>query len=593
MVLVSKFSLFGALLALSSIAVGADLVKDDLDPQEVLTLAPGYLVPNTTEQCPGHGSDRFQEGEEPELINSNPLAFANLIKRAGCTFYRSGQARTCVTVDNICCVDPTNAQDGWCCAGTAGCGPGTGSLGRCTTKISWTTLVSTVTLSTSVYSTVTTSVIRSTVTTTLVSTSVIVTSRDDVDTLTEWKTSTTTLAAAKARRTADPTPTRISDTGAVPAHTSSVPLETSRPETQHVELRAAVTQAPRIVQVRGQIFKRQVRTDTSTTTVTRTTYLTSSIFVTSSAFITATSTAYSTTYTTRTTARSARTTVTSTLVLTMRAGQTVPINPIGQSTDPPAAGGGGGNGNGGGGGSSGLSTGAKAGIGVGAGAGSLIICLIIGFFLIRRKKSKKLEANQMAPGAAVAAAAANSNNGPHPHDSKQPTFYGSAPMTPGSQYPPNPNMVDPRYSQTPIQYANTPSPAPQYAYQHQHPNTNYEMSATPAPMPIYPVQQHGSPSPQQPLQQHGGYQYPRPPSPSSSPNMAPGSPAGSAGYHGYQHAQNGSAPVEMASPGQVYGHPAPSEMPAGAGNGYGGNVQPVMPQPQYPGQPVYAPQGGR
>lgn len=137
MVLASKLSLFGAFFALSSIALGADLVKDEiLDPQEVLTLAPGHLLPeNITEQCPGHGSDAFQGGEDPQLVNTNPLAFGNLIKRAGCTFYRSGEARTCVTADNICCPDPNNSNDGWCCAGTAGCGPGTGSLGKCTTRM--------------------------------------------------------------------------------------------------------------------------------------------------------------------------------------------------------------------------------------------------------------------------------------------------------------------------------------------------------------------------------------------------------------------------------------------------------------------------
>lgn len=192
----------------------------------------------------------------------------------------------------------------------------------------------------------------------------------------------------------------------------------------------------------------------------------------------------------------------------------------------------------------------------------------------------------------AAVAAANANNNGQPPDNKQPSFYGAQPvgaMTPGSQYPPNPNM-DPRYSQmgqTPIQYGTTPSPAPQYAYPPQHPNTGYEMSATPAPIPVFPVQQHGSPPPMQ--HQQGGYQYPRPPSPSVSPGVVPGSPASSAGYP-YQHAQNGGVPVEMASPGNVYSQPA-SEMPAG-GNVYNSNVQPVQPQPQYPGQPVYQPNPG-
>lgn len=175
--------------------------------------------------------------------------------------------------------------------------------------------------------------------------------------------------------------------------------------------------------------------------------------------------------------------------------------------------------------------------------------------------------------AAVAAQAAT-----HSNDHKQPG-YGVAPVAPVGS--PGPNQInqqyyDPRYSH-PGQYG-TPSPAPQYGYPPQ-PGSGYEMSATPAPMPVYPVQ--NSPPPQQQLTPQQGYNYPKPPSPSVSPGV-PGSPTSSTGYQ-YQN-QGGIAPAEMAQP---Y-HNAPSEIYTPPTQ----HVQPQSgyPQPGYPSQPVYQPQ---
>ncbi|KAF2115786.1 hypothetical protein BDV96DRAFT_645971 [Lophiotrema nucula] len=519
---------FIVLAAWLRIVAGSDLVKDNIiEVQDVLegTLWPENITVSTEELLPLIG---FESARGAEQINSNPLALRNLFKRAGCTFYRTGEARTCITTGDICCTDPNAAQDGWCCPATDGCGPGTGTLGKCTYRISYTTSYYYYTSYTTDYSTYTTTVIDSTYWTTLMSTEYETVTRSNIDTYTEWTTVTLTQNAKKAR--AVQTGAVDADVTPLPGWTVSVPKATAANQKQDV-IKPEATEPPKYLMVRGVLFPRQaLRTDTSTRTVYTTTYISESSVYTSTVYDTETSTDWSTTTSTRTSALGAKTTVHSTQTVTLRAGETIPIQP--QETDP-------GNQQLSGGGSrrTGLSTGAKAGIGVGTAGGSLIICLILGFFIARRRKHSDSNA--------VAAAAA----APHPPENKQP-MAGVTGMPPGSPPPASGYSQSPMQQMSPV-YGGTPSPGPMYNYG----PGGVPMQGQPVPF--------GAPIPHQQQQQQ--YQYPRPPSPAHTP----GSPNSATGY--------GPPPTEMYQQQGVQQQQPSYEMPT---------VYSPAPQPQYPQQPM-------
>lgn len=122
------------LVLLSAPSATADLVKDDIEDVRDILWEAQYNATLMQELEPLFGfEDARKEG--PQKVNPNPLAFKNLFKRAACTFYRSGDPRTCVTTGDICCTDPNAAQDGWCCPNTDGCGANTGTIGKCTYRM--------------------------------------------------------------------------------------------------------------------------------------------------------------------------------------------------------------------------------------------------------------------------------------------------------------------------------------------------------------------------------------------------------------------------------------------------------------------------
>ncbi|KAF2473197.1 uncharacterized protein BDR25DRAFT_341339 [Lindgomyces ingoldianus] len=529
---------------------GAEVLDRDFpEPQDILSLAPeqlglGNATVSSTERLLDFGMEDSRK-EGPQKVNTNAFAYANIFKRAGCTFTRSGDPRTCVTTGDICCTDPNNAQDGWCCPATDGCGPGTGTLGKCTYRITYITSTYYTTSYTTKYETFTTSIPASTEWTTIVSTSVEVVTRSDVDTATEWDTVTITRAANKARWG----PTAHPPCHSTPIATATgVTLSSASPaaEKHQKPLMPEVTPAAKL-HMRGLLQPRQMRTDTSTRYYTSTVYVTSSVEITSQIFYTQTSTKTSTTVSTRTSALNAKTTVHSTTTLTLKPGESAPAQPA-ETTGP--AGGGGNNGGGGGGGNKGLSTGAKAGIGAGTAGGSLVICIILGFFLARRRKNKKKEVTEMINQAVTAATAAGP--GQHPPDNKYSMQMAGAygPPPPNSQAPssPPPPSSQGRYSDIiPVYGSGAPSPAPMYSYPNQSvpqnypsqspPPQGYEMSATPMPAPV-------------PM----AYHYPRPPSPGGQSPGA-GSPQQMQRYEMQGPAPPQEVPANVYSPNMQYPQP--------------------------------------
>jgi hypothetical protein len=272
-----------------------------------------------------------------------------------------------------------------------------------------------------------------------------------------------------------------------PSPTISLPIATPAQAEHQYPLPLHVTKGPEHLMIRGLLFPRQtMRTDTSTRTSYITTYITRTSWYTSTDYYTETSTSWTTTVSTRTSALDAQTTVHSTQTLTLRAGETIPIQP--QETEP-------GNPQVSGRHKAGLSTGAKAGIGIGAALGAALIAVLIGFIIKRKKRD--------SPSPTVAVMA----SGPQAHDNKQPVL-GVVAMSPTSPPPPNPSNQTTMHQMSPPLYQ-TPSPQPG-----QH-NTMYGYPQS--PQGPQTMSMYGVPTTmgmQQPQQQ---YQYPKPPEPSHSP----------------------------------------------------------------------------
>lgn len=114
---VVAFAFAGATLA------NEDSAQGDL---ELYGLAPGQKIPenatfSTSILLPDFA---LNSGQAPQLVNSNPLAFANIFKRADCSFTRTDGIYTCADSSNRCCPYANNPADGWCCQATEACGPG-------------------------------------------------------------------------------------------------------------------------------------------------------------------------------------------------------------------------------------------------------------------------------------------------------------------------------------------------------------------------------------------------------------------------------------------------------------------------------------
>jgi hypothetical protein len=132
----SKLAVLFFTVAFAPCSVFASVDTIIEDGQELYRLAPGELVP---ENATFSSADLFPEfalksAIAQAKINSNPLAFENLFKRADCAFTRSDGTYTCVDAGNQCCTYSDNPQDGWCCDTTDACGPGT-SRSDCTYRV--------------------------------------------------------------------------------------------------------------------------------------------------------------------------------------------------------------------------------------------------------------------------------------------------------------------------------------------------------------------------------------------------------------------------------------------------------------------------
>lgn len=128
----SRLCAFALLTLTTSLTNAKDLGRRDIEEVQDVLFEAQHNATLQQELEPLFG---FEDARSAEKVNTNPLARANLFKRAGCTFYRTGDARTCITAGDICCTALGGVQDGWCCPNTDGCGPGTGTLGKCTYKV--------------------------------------------------------------------------------------------------------------------------------------------------------------------------------------------------------------------------------------------------------------------------------------------------------------------------------------------------------------------------------------------------------------------------------------------------------------------------
>ncbi|KAH7120932.1 hypothetical protein B0J11DRAFT_569722 [Dendryphion nanum] len=401
----------------------------------------------------------------------------------------------------------------------------------------WVTLTAYSTSYTDQYRTSTISLPGNTIWSTVTATTLSTVTRTDVDTATSVILVTVTAAAKKRW---EPTPAL-----APPKSTAMAPVTDPKTPTPHAKQHPLI---PLITKFHphGLLPRQVMRTTTSTTSITSTIVITRSSGVVATAFYSVTSTRFSTVTIVITSAINAKTTVTVTSTFTQRAdqtpivltvsgqqvpaaptntggggggggggvsnsnptGSTVPLSP--QSTNPGA-----GTGTGGGEGSSnpGLSRGAQIGIGAGTGAGSLIICILVGFCLHRRRKNRRAENQELITDAVAAATAAAQS----PRQPAQFIDYKPAPMMGVVPIPtpprhnhgsPSPHQSE-RYSDLmPSYHSNGTSPAPEYRHSGAHSPLGHEMPLTPM-TPAYQGQQP--------------YQYPRPVSPEQpyAPSQSP------------------------------------------------------------------------
>ncbi|KAF2113909.1 hypothetical protein BDV96DRAFT_647408 [Lophiotrema nucula] len=447
-----------------------------------------FLGPDGENATIATGSDLpqvgFMAGKVSNLNRKRSIPRGrDLFARQACTYQESGSTLYCNDPSYPICCQWTDS--GTCCPGDTVCAASKIDL-PCRFSVSWITIYETSTDYTTEYSTDVSSVASTTEWTTEYSTTIEVETRSDVSTATEVKTLYITVSEAQKRAllpTVAPTPPCSPIAAPSPRITSS-----NVPPKQHAQKVVVDEAPPKLPNVHAPL-KRTVRTEWSTTTTTTTDFETSTVYVTSIAYYTETSTTSAVVTSTSTSALNAKTTVTQTTTSTYTAGRSPP--PPTTTTD------GGGvketqvstpnnsNNNG-----SGLSTGAKIGIGAGTGAGSLLICIILAFWLHRRRKSKKQEVSEMI-NAAVAAANAN-NQGhppPQPTDAKMPVYgVTQSPPPPVSPY----QGHDQRFSDPiPVYESQTHSPAPVYRYPSPGGEgwQGHEMAASPVPQHQQPY--HG------------------------------------------------------------------------------------------------------
>lgn len=89
-------------------------------------LAPGQKIPEnaTFAATTLYPEFALRAAQTPQLVDANPLAFANIFKRADCSFTRADGIYTCVDAGDRCCPYADRPGDGWCCQATENCGPG-------------------------------------------------------------------------------------------------------------------------------------------------------------------------------------------------------------------------------------------------------------------------------------------------------------------------------------------------------------------------------------------------------------------------------------------------------------------------------------
>ncbi|KAH7085674.1 hypothetical protein BKA63DRAFT_23175 [Paraphoma chrysanthemicola] len=426
-------------------------------------------------------------------------AWKNLFARQNqlvCTIYTSsGRPWGCTAPDSCC----SGGGSTWCCSNIYNCG----NTGRCAyAYTSTTTVVTTSTVSADVTSTNLVSAPGGTQYSTTFTTTVVYVTRSDLQTATV--VSTITITSDQRKRQALTDIPSATNAPAIPTQ-SPIQLKEKIPEDTQQAGPIETATSPR---QRIELFKRQNIKVTATETTYRAVYITQvrTVAITRTSSYTVTSLRTSTYTTTSTSAINARTTVTST--------STVIVNANGQqvnnaNTNSNNNNGGSGGGGGGGGSSKALSTGAKAGIGAGTGAGSLIICLLLGFCIKRRRKQKKAEVADLIN---QAVAAATTNNAPAGNPYLPPA--GAAGVMTENKHPnttiqPQPYGLDNRGSYQTV----TSPPPPMYRYSHgqQGQQGGYEMDGSSvgqshSPQPVYaqqyqaysPGQQSYAGSPQQP-----------------------------------------------------------------------------------------------
>jgi hypothetical protein len=222
---------------------------------------------------------------------------------------------------------------------------------------------------------------------------------------------TVTMAAGKRARDLRP-----ADVAEQPLETSTLDLHSYRKELRR-EQNVQVPQTTQFSPPPHSLEKRQNNLFTTVTSIisTITVPYTSTRLVTTTISARATATYSTTTWQTVTSVINAKKTTTSTSTVTYTPGMTPPNS--GPTTTPAPGGGGGG-----GGGpndppdqvstNKGLSKGAQAGIGAGTAGGSLIICIILGFWFWRRRKTRAERNQEMIDNAVTSAMAAQRTQSP-------------------------------------------------------------------------------------------------------------------------------------------------------------------------------------
>ncbi|KAF2270444.1 hypothetical protein CC78DRAFT_611346 [Lojkania enalia] len=434
---------------------------------------------------------RFQPDRPPAIRKNHdlfsPRGLVQLFKRA-CNL---PQPNYYCNDGDICCVDPNDSTFGWCCYGDTQCASTYISGSQCIWDVVWSTEYTSTTFYETETSTYYSNVAETTEWSTSVSTSIIVVTKSDVDTSTVFETVVVTATEALRLRRDAPSLAQRTSNAMRPPHPKATLRELlgfEEKQLQHLippQVTPTPTWHPR------RLFKRQTEGHTYYWTTTSTIYdtETDTDWTTSYSYYTETSYTTSTYTSTSIYALSAETTVTSTTTSTWTStpGQTAP--PPSTTTDPPNAQDAQNNqqqpqdsSNG-----SGLSKGAQAGIGAGTAGGSLIICIILAFFLRSRRKKRKAEVAQMINDAVTAATTA-ARSPPLMSENQLPKAgYVAAGPIPSPPPQSSPHSVG-HYSDMTLGHNNPMGMPPQ----------GYEMSATPMPMP----------APQPVL-----YQYPRPASP--------------------------------------------------------------------------------